>query len=201
MPDGEEGTTMDSQETQCPYCGGHVPVDATVCPACYEDLSGLARLEFQPAIHYNQALALAREGHLEDARDKLIVSTTLDESFLPAHVLLAKVYARMENWPRANEAVVRALQLAPEDSGVEYDAVRSLATRIDQLASEDQARRLREKARAADASNQNVASRDAGVTSALPVTRDLARAFALGMAVMAVPGTLWRWIGGGGREE
>ncbi len=196
MSDGKEVKMMSDQASQCPYCGGYVPVDATVCPACYEDLSGLARLEFQPAIHYNQALALAREGRLEDARDKLIVATTLDESFLPAHILLAKVYARMENWPRANESVVRALQLAPEDQDV-----RALATRIDQLASEDQARRLQEEARAAEASNRNISGRGAGVQPALPVTRELARAFALGVAVMAVLSTLWRWIGGGGRED
>ncbi len=185
-----------SPEVQCPYCGGHVPADVTVCPACYEDLSGLARLEFQPAIHYNQALALAREGHLEDARDKLIVSTTLDESFLPAHVLLAKIYARMENWPRANEAVVRALQLAPEDQDV-----RALATRIDQLATEDQARRLREEAKAAEASQRDASGRGVGVSPALPATRDLARAFALGVAATAALSTIWRWIGGGSRED
>jgi tetratricopeptide (TPR) repeat protein len=184
-----------SPVVQCPYCGGHVPADVTVCPACYEDLAGLARLEFQPAIHYNQALALAREGHLEDARDKLIVSTTLDENFMPAQVLLAKVYARMENWPKANEAVVRALQLAPEDRDV-----RALATKIDQLATEDQARHLRGKAKVTQTSHRDASGRGAGVSPALPVTRDLARAFALGMAMMAVLGALWRWIGGGGRE-
>ena len=161
----EEVTMMSDQASQCPYCSGYVPVDATVCPACYEDLSGLARLEFQPAIHYNQALALAREDRLEEARDKLIVSTTLDESFLPAYVLLAKVYARMENWPRANESVVRALQLAPEDQDV-----RALATRIDQLAGEDQARRLLEKAKAAEASNRSISGRGVGACHAFAIT-------------------------------
>ena len=192
----EEANMRSDQASQCPYCGGYIPVDATVCPACYEDLSGLARLEFQPAIHYNHALALAREGRLEEARDKLIVSTTLDESFLPAHVLLAKIYARMENWPRANEAVVRALQLAPEDQDV-----RALATRIDQLATEDQARRLREEAKAAEANNRDLSKRGTGVKPALPATRDLARSFALGVAAMAALSTIWRWIGGGNRED
>lgn len=184
---------MSSQQMQCAYCGNEIPAGVTICPACHEDLSGLARLEFQPVIYYNQALSLAREGRLDEARDKLIVSTTLDDTFGPAYVLLAKVYARQENWPRANEASVRALQLMPED-----EKVRELATHIDQLASEAQRATQRRERRLSEA-----AARPAlpTVTQA-PMTheRELASAFGLGLLAAVLLGAIWRWITGGDKE-
>ncbi|MBC7237710.1 MAG: tetratricopeptide repeat protein [Chloroflexi bacterium] len=181
----------DCPHIQCPYCGGDVPDQVTICPACHEDLAGLARLEYAPAIYYNEGLALAREGRLEEARDKLIVSTTLDDSFLPAQVLLAKVYARQENWPRAHEAILRALQLAPDD-----ETVRELAAQIDQLAGEDQARRLRQERAAAEARQPQTADVLRHAPSVPSSLRELLGAFGLGMIAAALLGLVWRWLAG-----
>ena len=43
----------ESVYTQCPYCGGRVPSQATICPSCNEDLAALVHLEYEHAIAYN----------------------------------------------------------------------------------------------------------------------------------------------------
>lgn len=99
----------------CPYCGGMVPEATAICPDCNEDLSALLRLEYSHAILYNEALALAREGYLDDARARLIMAIERNEAFTPAHVLLAKVYAHQRQWTRAEASAARALELDPEN--------------------------------------------------------------------------------------
>jgi tetratricopeptide (TPR) repeat protein len=109
----------------CPYCGGTVPETTAICPDCHEDLSALLRLEYSHVIYYNEALALARDGYLDDARARLIVALERKESFAPAHALLAKVYAHQRQWARAEASAARALELDPENP-----AVRRLADAI-----------------------------------------------------------------------
>lgn len=50
---------------------------------------------------YDQALGLARDGHLGRARDTLQMLLCLDPDDGPAHLLLAKVYASQRRWPQA----------------------------------------------------------------------------------------------------
>jgi tetratricopeptide (TPR) repeat protein len=99
----------------CPYCGGLVPGDTTICPDCQEDLAGLARRELAAAIHYNEALSAARENRLAEALYRLQAAIALDGGFVPAHRLLAKVYARRGMWAEARACAARALSLAPDD--------------------------------------------------------------------------------------
>lgn len=106
---------MNEQTMICPYCGGLVPGDTTICPDCQEDLAGLARLELAPAIHYNEALAAARENRLAEALYRLQAAIALDAGFVPAHRLLAKIYARRGMWAEARACAARAVSLAPDD--------------------------------------------------------------------------------------
>jgi len=99
----------------CPYCGGTVPETTAICPDCHEDLAALLRLEHSHAIYYNEALALAREGYLDDARARLIMALERNEAFAPAHALLAKVYAHQRQWARAEASAARARELDPEN--------------------------------------------------------------------------------------
>jgi len=96
-----------------------VPETTAICPDCHEDLSALLRLEYSHAIYYNEALALARDGYLDDARARLIMALERTESFAPAHALLAKVYAHQRQWARAEASAARALELDPENPSIQ----------------------------------------------------------------------------------
>jgi len=99
----------------CPYCGGVVDADVTVCPDCHEDLSALAHLEQQHLILYNQGLGLAKAGRLDMARDKLLASLACSPDYVSAQRLLAKVYAAQGDWAHAEKAALRAAELNPDD--------------------------------------------------------------------------------------
>lgn len=170
----------------CPYCGGSVPQDTTVCPDCHEDLSALARIEHAHEIHYNRALSLAREGELDKARDQALMALGFKENFAPAYVLLAKVYARQGAWVEAEESVAEALALVPED-----EEIAALAERIRHRATQETAR---EKERAER--RRRRAERLLQVYQ-----RDVASAFVAGLGLAAVAMTLLSWLFGGGRGE
>jgi tetratricopeptide (TPR) repeat protein len=123
----------------CPYCGGTVPETTAICPDCHEDLSALLRLEHSHAIYYNEALALAREGFLDDARARLTVALELHEAFAPAHALLAKVYAHQREWARAEASVARARELDPENPAIRRLA-EAIADRVTPVAATSDAR-------------------------------------------------------------
>ncbi len=117
---------MSETAMRCPYCGGSVPAAETICPDCHEDLAALVRLRLEHAIYYNEALSLAREGHLEAARARLTLSLERNARFLPAQRLLTKVAAALGDWPLARRSAARALDLAPEDG-----LVRRLAAEVE----------------------------------------------------------------------
>ncbi|MHB1293972.1 MAG: tetratricopeptide repeat protein [Anaerolineae bacterium] len=197
----------------CPNCGGTLPQDTTICPDCQEDLSALARLEYEHAIRYNEALALARDGQFEEARNKLLVAIELDPSFVPAYVLLAKVYARQAAWADARQCIVRACDLAPEDN--EFPR---LALEIERAAQETEKAARAERAerpRAEAAPEQDWEPAEDRVTAAvqqpkveaqvmLPASNpqparttvlDVLRAFGAGVALTAVMAFLFRGSG------
>jgi len=120
---------VNDRPLRCPYCGGSLPPTETVCTDCHEDLAALVRLRCEDAIYYNEALFLAREGDLEAARARLILSLERNPRFLPAQRLLAKVCAALGDWTGARRAAARALDLAPDD-----DLVRRLAAEVEAAA-------------------------------------------------------------------
>ncbi|MFO7916695.1 MAG: hypothetical protein R6V13_01270 [Anaerolineae bacterium] len=177
---------MNAPLMTCPYCGGSVPQDTTVCPDCHEDLSALARIEHAHEIHYNKALSLARQGELDKARDQVLMALGFREDFSPAYVLLAKIYARQGAWTEAKESVAEALALAPADEGVQ-----ELAERI-----------RRQAARQTAVEKERAVQRRQNAQRLLEAyQRDVAGAFVAGLGLAAVAMTLVSWLFGEGEEE
>jgi len=177
---------MNEMTLTCPYCGGIVPEDTTICPDCHEDLSSLIHLESAHLVRYNEGLALAREGRLEEAKASLITALTHKESFAPAHVLLAKVYGRMERWPDARASIKRALELNPDD-----EKARTLAEEI-KRAEEDAKARQEETTRSRRVSAERYLA---------ACQRDVAKAFAFGVGLTTFVALLISWLGGGKKHQ
>lgn len=166
---------MSETTVVCPYCGGTIPADATICPDCQEDLSALVQLRYTPAIRYNTALAAARDGDLNNARAELLLALECDADFAPAHVLLAKVLALQGDWVQAEAHIERALTLLPDDE------------RANRVAEEIAAgARKAERTRAARPVQERVAA----------ATADPLRTFGLGVALTVVATLVVRWLFG-----
>ena len=167
----------------CPYCGGQVGPETTTCPGCHEDLAGLARLEYAPAIYFNEGLALAREGKLQDARVKLQMSIASNATFAPAHRLLAGVSAQEGRWEDARADVSRALALEPDNARTE-----ELARAIESLAND-----------AARAAQAGAISRPTkGADGVGEYHRDVTGAFVAGLGLVSLFGLILRWLRGHG---
>lgn len=177
---------MPEESVTCPYCGGHVPTDTTICPDCQEDLAGLLRLEYAHVVYYNEALAAAREGDMTKAGQKLALALELKEDFSPAHLLLAKLAAQEKRWSEAKGAVARALELVPDDK-----AAMELAQEIEQAVQEEQA-----------VQQTQIATRRRRTADVLKAyQRDVAAAFVLGLGVAGAIAMIASWLGGHQEEE
>ena len=99
----------------CPFCSAEIAEGTIECPNCHENLAAWTRVRYAYAIDYNEALALAREGRLDEAEARLVQALKAKEAFAPAHVLLAKVNAQQERWAEAQQHVQRARELLPDD--------------------------------------------------------------------------------------
>ncbi len=174
----------------CPYCGATVSPQETVCPACHEDLAALIQLEYGYAIHYNEALDLARRGALDEARELARLSIRLNDRFAPAHALLAKIEARQGRWDMAQKSIQRAVQLAPDER-----VLRELESLIFRLAEEA---RIRQEARAKAAALRR--RRQAERYLAMH-RRDMLVAFALGALVVSIVVVFARLFLGQGRQR
>lgn len=130
---------MSDTPFSCPYCSGAVPETTAICPDCHEDLSALLRLEYAHAIYYNEALALARDGYLDDARARLTMALERNESFAPAHALLAKIYVHQRQWARAETSAARALELDSDSPAIRRLA-EAIAERVTPTAGASRAR-------------------------------------------------------------
>lgn len=172
---------MEEQAMHCPYCGGRVPAETTICPDCHEDLAALMRLEHAHLIYYNQALALAREGDVAGALRKLCVALELKDDFAPAHGVAAKLAAQSGRWSEAQASVARALELAPDDA-----ELAALARDIERGALEGQAgqqAKAQERRQRAD-------------TLLRGYQRDVAAAFAFGLGIAGAIAALISRLGG-----
>jgi tetratricopeptide (TPR) repeat protein len=155
---------------------------------CLEDLAGLIHIENEHLIHYNTALALAREGRLDQADAELGLSLRIEPDFVPALVLGAKVSARQQRWDEAHAQVQRALALAPQDA-----ATARLAEEIRQAVEHTEVRELQAEEAARQARRSN-----AEKTLAM-YQRDLITAFAAGAGLIAV--ISWLFSGRRGRQN
>jgi tetratricopeptide (TPR) repeat protein len=103
----------------CPFCGAEISEGTIECPSCHENLAGWMRVRYAHAIDYNEALALAREGRLDEAKARLAYALRAKESFAPAHILLAKISAQEGRWADARRSAERARELLPENERTE----------------------------------------------------------------------------------
>jgi tetratricopeptide (TPR) repeat protein len=186
---------------ECPFCGGAVPQSVTICPSCLEDLSALIKLRSTHAIHYNEAITLAREGHYDLAQIRAELSISAKPEFAPAHLLLAKLLALQGEWEQASASAQRAAELMPDDErtrqvleDILLGAEQSAAERaqITEQASEtsvDDVPPAEPEAPPVDEETAPVqadisSTRAAAVQQLAIYERDVTRAFGLGAAVM-----------------
>jgi len=169
----------------CPYCGGCVSDEATICPDCHEDLAGLARIEYEHAIHYNEALSLAREGLYVEAIEALRLALGARPEFVPAHILLAKIRVNQGDWEAAQGVIRRAREIAPQNVDLQ-----SLAERIEETAHSRAVAQLKTQESSALQSRKRAQRR-------LQVyKRDIASAFVLGMGIASILGAIFGRRGG-----
>ena len=166
---------MKVHQITCPYCGDALSADTTVCPTCQEDLAALARIEHAPAIHYNQALALAREGDLVGAGRQVAAALALDGDLQPGHLLAAKIAAREGRWSDASASAARAVALAPEDADAQA-VVQELARLAQEQAAQSQAQAAQQRERSG--------------AVARAYRRDVTSAFVFGLGIAGAIATL-----------
>ncbi|MDF2627221.1 MAG: hypothetical protein K0R39_1052 [Symbiobacteriaceae bacterium] len=101
----------------CPVCPRvDIPADATVCPSCGVDLTPLRRATELGAAAYNEALRLAEAGASDAAMARAAVALTLDESLVPARVLLGKLLWNQGQCQAAQAQWQQAASRASEDA-------------------------------------------------------------------------------------
>jgi len=100
----------------CPACGTNNPVDAVQCSGCQEDLVAVKELMDSAKTHYNEALALAHSGKLDEATGQIEAALTLFGHNSEYHNLLGTILAQKEQYEGAIRAWERCLAL---DSGME----------------------------------------------------------------------------------
>lgn len=98
----------------CPECGAVNPIDASVCESCGADLAAVRSLIDNANSHYNEALALAHSGRLDEAIAQLEAALALSSDQAVFHNLLGTVYAQKGLYSEAIRAWERALALDPE---------------------------------------------------------------------------------------
>lgn len=174
----------------CPYCGGAVSHDTTICPDCTEDVAALAKLEYAHAIYYNEALVLAREGKPDEALAKLSTSIAVSDAFGPAHMLRAKILAQQGRWDQALSSAQTGAALMPDD-----EAAQDLALEVGRLAKETRVDRLKSREGAARERRLNAEQYFAAYQ------RDVAAAFVLGIGFACLIALVISWIGGSKRRS
>ncbi|MBN2329994.1 MAG: tetratricopeptide repeat protein [Candidatus Omnitrophica bacterium] len=99
---------------QCPACGAINPIQADVCQECNEDLNTVKTVLDTANRHYNEALALAQSGRLDEAVGQAEAAIAMSSHNPNYHLLLGTVHAQNENWDDAVQAWERCITLTPE---------------------------------------------------------------------------------------
>ncbi|MEW6237951.1 MAG: tetratricopeptide repeat protein [Candidatus Omnitrophota bacterium] len=98
----------------CPACGAANPLEAAVCESCGEDLAAVKSVIDTANTHYNEALALAHSGKLDEAIGQLEAALALSAQNAHYHNLLGTIYARKGLFSEAIRAWERCVALDPE---------------------------------------------------------------------------------------
>lgn len=97
----------------CPYCSTDNRDDAESCYHCGKDISMLRLIVNKARHHYNVALEHAERQRYAEALTELEHALELDRSYVPAHVVMGTVYAKMEKFAEAKRCWQAALALDP----------------------------------------------------------------------------------------
>jgi len=98
---------------KCPFCSTENREDRETCYHCGKDVSMLRLIVNKARYHYNLALEHAERQRFGEALVELQNSLELDHSFVPAHVVMGTVYAKLERYEEAEKAWHEALALDP----------------------------------------------------------------------------------------
>ncbi len=98
---------------KCPYCATDNRDDREACYHCGKDISMLRLIVNKARHHYNVALEHAERQRFPEALAELEHCLELDRSFIPAHVVMGTVYAKMEKFDEAERSWQAALALDP----------------------------------------------------------------------------------------
>lgn len=123
----------------CPTCGASNPVEAAVCESCNQDLTAVKSVIDTANTYYNEALALAHSGKLDESIGQLEAAIALSAQNPAYHNLLGTVYAQKGIYSEAIRAWERSLALDPEIEK-SYNNIEK-ARRMEAEAAEEQRRR------------------------------------------------------------
>ncbi|MDP8243382.1 MAG: tetratricopeptide repeat protein [Candidatus Hinthialibacter antarcticus] len=98
----------------CPECGASNPIEAHVCEECNADLSAVKSVIDTANSHYNEALALAHNGKLDEALGQIEASLALSSENPQFHNLMGTIYAQKGLYTEAMRAWERCMALDPE---------------------------------------------------------------------------------------
>ncbi len=98
----------------CPECGASNPVEAQVCEECNADLSAVKSIIDTANTHYNEALALAHNGKLDEALGQIEAALALSSENPQFHNLMGTIYAQKGLYTEAMRAWERCMALDPE---------------------------------------------------------------------------------------
>jgi len=98
---------------KCPYCTTENREDRETCYHCGKDIAMLRLIVNKARHHYNVALEHAERQRYPQALAELEHCLELDHSFVPAHVVMGTVYAKMEKLDAAECCWQVALALDP----------------------------------------------------------------------------------------
>jgi tetratricopeptide (TPR) repeat protein len=98
---------------KCPFCATENREDRESCYHCGKDISMLRVIVNKARHHYNVALEHAERQRHPEALAELEHCLELDHSFVPAHVVMGTVYAKMEKFDAAERCWQAALALDP----------------------------------------------------------------------------------------
>jgi tetratricopeptide (TPR) repeat protein len=103
---------MDS--IKCPACGAANPVEATICEQCNADLNPVKSLIDTANRHYNEALALAHDGKLDEAIGQLEAAIALSANRVEYFNLLGTVYAQKGLFSEAIRQFEKGIAINPQ---------------------------------------------------------------------------------------
>jgi tetratricopeptide (TPR) repeat protein len=123
----------------CSECGHQNPVEASVCEQCNADLNAIKSIMDTANTHYNEALALAHSGRLDEALGLIEAALALSAQNPEYHNLQGTIYGQKGLYSESIRAWERCLTLNPEMEKA-YKNI-SKARRMEEEAAEEQRKR------------------------------------------------------------